>query len=394
MRDGFSYQGDLMREPWGVSHSNRLIKAWLDMYIAIAFIPLACFIFLCHLAHRRGADYCGALLAGAVGWGVIITALTELLSALSALTFWGVLTAWLIVTCVLAATSQGITFGARQVFTDIWKRFLNTEPFRAPAALCRRWSVGHRSVRRAILRAIELGFDDLSSRPSRPLGAEQFGGALPSRKPLATLSAALGRVRAFTFRVAERGRSVCICGSVDELRSLLSGCLVDRRSVRGQRARPANGSRVCTTLPAAVLQASSTQNNLVVALWLICFVRFLLDFRVTKPGNRLIIGLGCGAALGLAMLTKGTAYPLAAALVIWFAVLALRYRSQGGMLAASAAIVIALSLNVTHWSRNYQTFSSPLGPKDELSTYQPEDHVAGSVCIQFDPQSCGAFHIP
>src|SRR3954466_1643243 len=77
-----------------------------------------------------------------------------------------------------------------------------SEPFRALAALCRRWSVGHRSVRRAILRAIELGFDDLSSRPSRPLGAEQFGGALPSRKPLATLSAALGRVRAFAFRVA------------------------------------------------------------------------------------------------------------------------------------------------------------------------------------------------
>src|SRR3954469_13892685 len=105
----------------GVSHSNRFVKAWLDMYIAIAFMPFACFVFLCHLARRRGADYCGALLAGAVGWGVISTALTERLSRLSALTFWGVLTAWLIITCVLAATSRGITLSARQVFTDIWK---------------------------------------------------------------------------------------------------------------------------------------------------------------------------------------------------------------------------------------------------------------------------------
>ena len=94
------------------------------------------------------------------------------------------------------------------------------------------------------------------------------------------------------------------------------------------------------------------------------------------------------------MLTKGTAYLLAAPLIIWFAVLALRYRSQGGVLAASAAIVIALFLNVTHWSRNYQAFSWPLGPKDELSTYQTKTMSPVLFVSKFDSKSCSAFPIP
>jgi hypothetical protein len=88
-------------------------------------VPLVCFVLLSHLARRRGADRCVALLVGAICWGVTVTGLTELLSALHALTFWGVLTGWLIVLCVLAATAGDVTGGALRLLTSGWKRFLS-----------------------------------------------------------------------------------------------------------------------------------------------------------------------------------------------------------------------------------------------------------------------------
>jgi hypothetical protein len=70
------------------------------------------------------------------------------------------------------------------------------------------------------------------------------------------------------------------------------------------------------------------------------------------------------------MLTKGTAYPLAAPLVIWSSVLTVRYRSRGTFIAAGAAIAVAVLLNVAHWSRNYEAFGSPLTPRYDMATFR------------------------
>src|SRR5262249_35055363 len=140
-------------------------------------------------------------------------------------------------------------------------------------------------------------------------------------------------------------------------------CLVGVWSIAGRLGADVRGQLVAVvvaaTVPEAVLQASSTQNNLALALGLICFARFLLDYRATETTSRLPIALLCGAALGLAMLTKGTAYPLAVPMVVWFAVVTVRHRSRGTVLAAGAAIAVAVLLNAAHWSRNYQAFGSP-----------------------------------
>jgi Dolichyl-phosphate-mannose-protein mannosyltransferase len=129
---------------------------------------------------------------------------------------------------------------------------------------------------------------------------------------------------------------------------------------------------VAATLPEAVLQAPSTQNNLALALWLICFAHFLLDYRTAETRNRLPIALGCGAAVGLAMLTKGTSYALAAPMVVWFAALSVRHRSWGTVLATGAAVAVAVLLNVAHWSRNYEAFGNPLMPPAGMKWFRPD----------------------
>jgi hypothetical protein len=335
-----------------------------------ALLPLVCLVLLCHLARRRGADRCAALLAGAVCWGVTVTGLTELLSALHALTFWGVLTGWLIVLCVLAATARDVTGGARRLLTRGWERFLGL----------------NLSARLQLCAVAGL------------LGVVAFTGLFSAPSNWDSMTYHLARVAHWM-----QDRSVTYYPTVYTPQlyqppwaefailnlELLSGgdrfafaiqwtsfalCLVGVWSIAGRLGADARGQLlavvVAGTVPEAVLQASSTQNNLALALWLICFARFLLDYRPTQTTSRLPIALGCGAAVGLAMLTKGTAYALAAPMVVWFAVLTVRHLSRGTVLAAGAAIVVALLLNVAHWSRNYQAFDYPLMPRSELSFYR------------------------
>jgi hypothetical protein len=111
------------------------------------------------------------------------------------------------------------------------------------------------------------------------------------------------------------------------------------------------------TIPMAILQASSTQTDLVATFFLICLAERFLAWRKT---GILFESLAFGLALGLSILTKGTAYPIAFPFVFCFAVICLKhFRKQfiGGCLAA----VLCLTLNFPHYTRNYVAFNNPLG---------------------------------
>lgn len=109
------------------------------------------------------------------------------------------------------------------------------------------------------------------------------------------------------------------------------------------------------TLPMAVLQSTSTQNDLVLSFWLVCLVAFILDEDRLKFGSwtvdrRLMVGL----SLGLAMLTKYTGYIYGVPLLVWFTYRLWRdQRSFGPVLRSIIFVVfVALLLNVTHLSKN------------------------------------------
>jgi hypothetical protein len=117
------------------------------------------------------------------------------------------------------------------------------------------------------------------------------------------------------------------------------------------------------SLPMAVLQATGTQNDLVVSLWLVaaCFL-VLLSRRSTLRPLELA---GLGAALGLGLLTKGTFYVFGLVVGGWFA--ATRpWRSEPKRAAAELAGVAAaiVLVNLGHWSRNLALADTPLGPSE------------------------------
>ncbi|HYT91302.1 MAG TPA: hypothetical protein VEL76_21495 [Gemmataceae bacterium] len=108
----------------------------------------------------------------------------------------------------------------------------------------------------------------------------------------------------------------------------------------------------------AVIQASSTLNDLPTGFFLLAAATLTFSNQRLLP--RGVHGGLVGAALGLALLTKGTAYLYGAPLGIVLAVLTIRKTGRRAVAPLFAAGIVAASLNAGHWWRNASVFGSPL----------------------------------
>lgn len=122
---------------------------------------------------------------------------------------------------------------------------------------------------------------------------------------------------------------------------------------RGQMA----AALFMATLPMAIIQASSTQTDNAVGLWLACCVYCFLAWRNSRRMAHLLF---FGLALGLAILTKGTAYPLALPFVLFIGWKALTHPRPfliQGMLAGC----LVIGLNLPHIYYNYTEYDNIFG---------------------------------
>jgi hypothetical protein len=112
-----------------------------------------------------------------------------------------------------------------------------------------------------------------------------------------------------------------------------------------------------------ILQASTTQNDYVTSFWLVCFVHALFDL----AGSTASTGqaLRAGAALGLALLTKATAYVFAAPVAAVLLLAPGRWHSRARLQQVTLIGLVALLLNTPHYGRNYELFGLPSGPLED-----------------------------
>ena len=116
---------------------------------------------------------------------------------------------------------------------------------------------------------------------------------------------------------------------------------------------------IAVTIPMGILQASSTQNDYVVSFWLVCFVYYLLclDRQPAKLGYSVLAGI----ALGLALLTKATAYIYCFPFLLWISRSCFQKTKSNAVRTFSIIILLALLINSGHYWRNYEAFNHPLG---------------------------------
>lgn len=128
---------------------------------------------------------------------------------------------------------------------------------------------------------------------------------------------------------------------------------------------------VVATTPTVVLEASSTQNDLLAALWL-SVAAYLALSEYIEPTGQVMDAVLFGAAFGLAIGTKGTALPMGLPWLLVFLVASLKPAGiRTGVRQAALVIVTILALNAGSYTRNLESFDSPLGPADVQRLLRP-----------------------
>jgi 4-amino-4-deoxy-L-arabinose transferase-like glycosyltransferase len=143
------------------------------------------------------------------------------------------------------------------------------------------------------------------------------------------------------------------------------GCLIAVSLIAKQLGANLRGqvfsAVVAVTIPMGILQASSTQNDYVIAFWVVCLAHYLLLTVQANKNSNWTNFFQIGSSVGLAILTKGTAYFYVFPFLIWLSlsqIKRLRWQVWKPALIVSS---ISLLLNISHYLRNYNLFASPLG---------------------------------
>ncbi len=143
----------------------------------------------------------------------------------------------------------------------------------------------------------------------------------------------------------------------------MAGCLIGISLVAQQLGSGLRGqvlsTVICATIPMGLLQSVTTQNDYLLSFWLVCLSYNVLRLAQNQTDFRTFIEFGL--ALGLALLTKGTAYIYGLPLVITGIFFGFKHLKLRIFQPIILALSISISLNFSHWIRNYKVFKTPLG---------------------------------
>lgn len=131
---------------------------------------------------------------------------------------------------------------------------------------------------------------------------------------------------------------------------------------------------VAATIPEAVLQASSTQNDVVESFFILASFYFMLKV-IADGGRRYFVLLGLAA--GFSLLTKGTGYVYAFPLLLVFGVVMLarlfKTRNYALIGRSMLAVILLVLINSGYYIRNYRLAHNLLGiDKTEAKIYSNE----------------------
>jgi Dolichyl-phosphate-mannose-protein mannosyltransferase len=141
----------------------------------------------------------------------------------------------------------------------------------------------------------------------------------------------------------------------------LAGVSLITRELGGDRPKQISSILLAATIPMAILQATSTQNDLVVSFWIVSSVYFLMTF--FRQHNLFLHAILIGLSIGLALLCKSTAYVWLLPFCLAFVFYALSRKIRHIQLVKIAGIILSCVaiLNANHFYRNYKVYGHVMG---------------------------------
>lgn len=328
-------------------------------------LPVACFCFLLlalFFAQHSAPSFRRTFLLAALAWGVLVVLFTELLSLFQALTSGWVLLCWTVAMLAGAGACLHLSKG----------HVLEVSPIRE-------WKVDRLVLVGLLLLAALIGtlglialvaapntWDSMTYHLSRVMHWQQDRSVLdyPTNieRQLFELPGAEFIVLQFQLLVGS-DQAANLVQWFSMVGSVLGVSLIAQQLGASRRGQII-AALVVATLPMGILQATSTQTDYTVAFWLVCLVSFLLAFQSQPHWTN---ALAAGTALGLALLTKGTAYLFATPFLLWAGLWVFwKFRWQAYKPALLFAGPVPL-LIVGPFVRNLTTFGHLLGPPDEVN---------------------------
>ncbi|MGD0013186.1 MAG: glycosyltransferase family 39 protein [Bryobacteraceae bacterium] len=353
----------------------------------LVLLPLATGFVLYRIYRRAGLCWRTAVLHSATTFGVLVVLITEVLSLFRAITQINLTVSWAAaLLCAALVLHRSVKKSRGIGAAAVTNERASDVPSRLEGALVAGIAVVAFVVGLTALVAPPNTWDAMSYHLPRVIHWSQSRSVAfyPTpeiqqlfQPPWAEYSILHLHVLSMGDRFDNLVQWAAFCGSAIGV-SLIASLLGAAR--RGQVI----AAVVCATIPQAVLSASGVKNDCVLSFWLVCLASFLL---ISRSRRAWIDAVAVGCALGLACLTKGTAYIyagpllLAAAVPLGWRVLRARFWH------VLAVVAIAVSLNIGQYTRNALLFGAPLGPQTAVAggcafangTYGPRTLFSNAV---------------
>ena len=315
----------------------------------LGFMPFVCMMLSCLLGAQRADNCIEGIMKGGVAWTLISFLYLTFCSGIHFITYTSLLLFWAIyavLCCVLLYRQGGVVYLVSSA-RNLWKLFSQKVWFvLAVLGGCtlltalmyppNNWDAMTYNMPRVM-----HWIQNMTMAPYITSIDRQIGMA-PLQSMLILSPVLLGKSDVFAPLVQWFGY-IGTCLAVARICNQLGG-----------------GKRAClysviffATVPMCILQASNTESGHVVGFFICCFVSFFLQWKET-PSLRQALWLG--AALGLAILSKGSAYPFAAATVLIMTFLCLRSKKR--FMQGCVAAVVIIALQVPAIMRNLEAYDS------------------------------------
>lgn len=311
------------------------------------------------------------LLRASILFGVLVTVITEGLSLLHGITFWGLTAAWVGVLMLLCAWI--LRYGG----------FKSLPKITFPAATGKRWLLAGilllflATGLVAALAPVQTS-DSMTYHMSRVAHWAQ-------NRSVAHYTTGIER-QLFMSPLAEYiVLHVFVLGRGDTLVNLPNwftfiGLGLAVSWIAAQFGAGEAGQMLAAlfsaAVPIAIAQASSTTTDLLTAFWVVCLAAEVLAIGKQRSGRAAEIFIGMAA--GLAVLTKPTGAIFALPLLAWIAWIKLRREGWQAALRLTAVTLIAVMLlNAGIFSRNLALYGHPLGPVDVAQYHSNQIYGAG-----------------
>jgi 4-amino-4-deoxy-L-arabinose transferase-like glycosyltransferase len=328
------------------------------------------FLLMCAFWKRRLRTWSETFLSAAVAWGAFLIGLTELLSRFDLLTRGATAFGWLIVSVLVCLATRFLPQRdqVRPAAHDVISRFVKIFLFVVAGILAIQAWIGPPNSWDAMTYHLPRVLHWIQDRnvnyyPVQFLPIDASRNWYYGSQQIRQLTMAPGAEYAVL--------NLQLVSGGERFSSLVQwfayvGCLIGVWSIAellGARPRAcALAALFAGTLPMACLQAVSTQNDLVCAFWTICFVRLLIRLGTIRANG--FDTLLCGLSLGLALVTKATAYVYLGPFFAGWLLILILHRQWKSLFRLIPIAVLGLLLNIPTYCRNYNFNGTLLGHSD------------------------------